>query len=683
MALIPDRFTHVYVIDFEYQAREGEQQIPVAMVAKGFKKARDIRIFFDKPQPCPFTSDPERTLFIGFNIPSEYKCFLALGWELPKHTVDLWVEYRNLTCGMWRGKQSVWELGTGLADVVKQYEGNPAEFWKSNKGMMQKYISYYGVNAPTGTVESVRDENGNEMFKDFDGEIRMLDRANPEHVQWYCTGRTQEEHAKMILDYCEEDVVATHFVAQHIMREPAFYFEQALHRGSYSRAVAHFEHNGLPINKERFEAIRADARKLQLHIVQEIERTHNYGVYVIEGRDDSKNKPHPVFKMDKFVELLERNGIALGKAWQTTPTGKPVLDDDYFADMCNAYPFLQPLRQCRKTLKALSLFDTVIGEDGFQRFTLFMFGSVTSRNNPRATEFMLSRPHWMRNLLTPRLSYALVTADITGAEDWLAAGYSGDPELMRIYSSGADSYVEFAGITGAVPVGTKRDKSNRELETIRAQHKTAKLAIQYGVQANTLAKYLGVPVWKAGHIINSHRQAYNVYWQWVDDQAAKARKRGYVATDYGWRQDVRRMNERSIMNFSQQAGCAELLRLACCFLVDDGWGFALSAPHHDAVYCHCPAHQAEGLASAIEAAFIEAGKMLMDSNQDPTFKDRFPLRIKAHTVYYPDHYIDEDGAEIWEIVCRFFGWEGYDKPVEMPPDSVLPELEVANVAYSS
>ncbi len=51
-----------------------------------------------------------------------------------------------------------------------------------------------------------------------------------------------------------------------------------------------------------------------------------------------KHKPHPVLKMDKFVELLERNGIALGKTWQTTPTEKPVLDDDYFGDMCNAYP---------------------------------------------------------------------------------------------------------------------------------------------------------------------------------------------------------------------------------------------------------------------------------------------------------------------------------------------------------
>jgi len=57
----------------------------------------------------------------------------------------------------------------------------------------------------------------------------------------------------------------------------------AVHEMDGDRAVAHFEHNGLPINQERFPAIRENARKLQLDIVREIERVHNYGVDVIEG----------------------------------------------------------------------------------------------------------------------------------------------------------------------------------------------------------------------------------------------------------------------------------------------------------------------------------------------------------------------------------------------------------------
>jgi len=247
---------------------------------------------------------------------------------------------------------------------------------------------------------------------------------------------------------------------------------------------------------------------------------------------------------------------------------------------------------------------------------------------------------------------ALVSCDITGAEDWLAAGYSGDPELMRIYSSGADSYTEFAAITGAVPVGTKRDKSKKELEAIRAQHKTAKLAIQYGVAANTLGKYLGVPAWKAGHIINSHKTGYGVYWQWTEDQKELAEKRGEVRTDYGWRQSIQRMKENGILNFPQQAGCAELLRLACNLLVDAGWGYAMAAPHHDALYMHVEAERAEECRQAVEQAFIESGHLLMGL-------PNFPLRVHADVVYYPEHYEDRDGAEIWNIVCEYFKWDKF------------------------
>jgi DNA polymerase I-like protein with 3'-5' exonuclease and polymerase domains len=272
---------------------------------------------------------------------------------------------------------------------------------------------------------------------------------------------------------------------------------------------------------------------------------------------------------------------------------------------------------------------------------------------------MLGRPHWMRNLITPKPGYAVISADITGAEDWLAAGYSGDPKLMEVYSSGADSYIEFAIVTGALPPGSKRDKSNREMERIRAQHKIAKLAVNYGVGENTLSKQLGVQPWKAGRILNAHREAYAIYWQWVDDEAVKAANRGYVITDYGWRQSTMNMNERAIMNFPQQSGCAEVLRYACNLLLDEGWGFAFSAPHHDALYLHCPIQSAEECAHMVEMAFLEAGKHVMASKTDPEFAEKFPLRIKAKITASPAHYVDADGADIWRIVCEYSKWDEF------------------------
>jgi hypothetical protein len=62
---------------------------------------------------------------------------------------------------------------------------------------------------------------------------------------------------------------------------------------------------------------------------------------------------------------------------------------------------------------------------------------------------------------------------VTGAEDRLATGFSGDPELMRIYSSGEVGYLEFAAVTDADPLGTRCDKTSRDLVNNKAMHKSA------------------------------------------------------------------------------------------------------------------------------------------------------------------------------------------------------------------
>ena len=673
MGLVSNRFNRIYIVDTEFVALPGEKQQPVSVCAlhyvrqgNSFKRAEDVRVFIRDGQQhdCPFPEiESEDTLFLGFNLAAEFKCFIALNWPMPKHCIDLMFEYKNMTCGVWRGKEELWSLGWGLGAAVRELGGNPADAWKMNKHEMQNYIRRFGTRAPRGFVAVERAKDGSLIYKDVDGKPQPFNLDDPYITEWITPIRSQEEHEKLVLDYNREDCVATHFVAQQIVKHsPTYDEEQALHRGRFAVSTAYFEDNGIPVDAERFNEIKRNAKKLQIHIAQEIEKQHGFGVYEIEGKEHLKNKPHAVWKMKNFVALLERNGITIGKkgaAWDATPTGDPKLEDDYFEQMCNAYPFLQPLRQTRKTIKTLGLFDTVLGHDGFNRYSLFPFGQRTSRNNPGASEFMLGRPHWMRNLITPKPGYAVISADITGAEDWLAAGYSGDPKLMEVYSSGADSYIEFAIVTGALPPGSKRDKSNREMERIRAQHKIAKLAVNYGVGENTLSKQLGVQPWKAGRILNAHREAYAVYWQWVDDEAVKAANRGYVITDYGWRQSTMNMNERAIMNFPQQSGCAEVLRYACNLLLDEGWGFAFSAPHHDALYLHCPIQSAEECAHMVEMAFLEAGKHVMASKTDPEFAEKFPLRIMAKITASPAHYVDADGADIWRIVCEYFKWDEF------------------------
>lgn len=673
MGLVSNRFNCILILDTEFVAPPGEKQQPVSVCASRYDRQdgrfnhSDVSVFIRDGQdhPCPFSEiENEDTLVIGFNLAAEFKTFIKLGWPMPAACIDLMYEYKNMTCGIWRAGQELWSLGYGLEAAVRELGGNPADWWRMDKHAMQSYIRRFGTQAPRGFVGVETDKKGLPVYIDVDGKAQPFNPNDPYIQEWITCRRTQEEHEALVLKYNMEDCRATHFVLKQIVEHsPAYNEIHALHRGRFAISTAYFENNGIPIDADRFNTVKANAKKLQVHIAQEIEKQHGYNVYVIEGKEHLKNKPHPVFKMVNFVALLESHNITVGKKgqaiWEATPTGDPRLDDEYLEAQCNAYPFLQPLRQTRKTIKTLGLFDTVLDADGFNRYSLFPFGQRTSRNNPGASEFMLGRPHWMRNLITPKPGYAVVSADITGAEDWLAAGYSGDPKLMEIYSSGKDSYIEFAAITGAVPPGTTRDKSNKDLEKIRAQHKIAKLAIQYGVQSKTLSKQLGVPEWQAGRILVAHRTAYARYWAWVEDQALVAENKRYVVTDFGWRQATQNMNERAILNFPQQSGCAEVLRYACNLLLDEGWGYTFSAPHHDALYLHCPIELAEECARVVEAAFLEAGKAVMASKTDPEFAENFPLRIKAKITRAPDHYVDPDGESIWKIVCERFGWDEF------------------------
>ena len=183
--------------------------------------------------------------------------------------------------------------------------------------------------------------------------------------------------------------------------------------------------------------------------------------------------------------------------------------------MAKLHPYLEDLRQARKSINDLGRFGSYLGKDGNNRAAMWSFGTVTGSNNPKAKAFLLTRPHWVRNLITPREGMAIVHGDIVGAETWLAAGFSGDPELMRIYRPARISTSSSASSRACCRPAPCATSPTPGRERIRAMHKTALLAINYGVKEKTLGTYLGVPVWKAGAIINAHKTAYGVYWEWA------------------------------------------------------------------------------------------------------------------------------------------------------------------------
>ena len=98
-------------------------------------------------------------------------------------------------------------------------------------------------------------------------------------------------------------------------------------------------------------------------------------------------------------------------------------------------------------------------------------------------------------------------------------------------------------------------------------------------------------------------------------------------------------NDRSLRNFPMQANGAEMLRLACCLATEAG--IEVCAPVHDAVLICAPLDRMDADVERMRACMAEASRIVLDG---------FQLATDAYVVRYPDRYMDERGAVMWQRV---------------------------------
>ena len=158
--------------------------------------------------------------------------------------------------------------------------------------------------------------------------------------------------------------------------------------------------------------------------------------------------------------------------------------------------------------------------------------------------------------------------------------------MQSAYLSG-DPYLTFAKQAHAVPDSATKASHGPQRELF----KTCVLAVQYGMEANSLALRIGQPPLVARDLLRAHRETYRAFWRWSDAFLDCAILTGSLQTVFGWHVRVgANSNPRSLRNFPMQANGAEMLRLACC-LATEGGGGEVCAPVHDAVLICAPLGQ--------------------------------------------------------------------------------------------
>jgi DNA polymerase-1 len=421
---------------------------------------------------------------------------------------------------------------------------------------------------------------------------------------------------RAILNYCESDVLALAKLLPAMQGD--IDWPSATLQGRYAVAVAQIEANGVPIDTDTLAALKSGWQGIQHSLIAAVDA--DFGVY--DGT---------TFKLERFERYLAAHRIA----WPRTPTGRLDTEDDTFKDMARMHPQLAPLRELRGALSQMRLSDLHVGDDGRNRCMLSMYRSKTGRNQPSNTKFIFGPSVWLRGLIQPPPGYGLAYVDWSQQEFGIAAALSGDAAMMAAYASG-DPYLAFAKQAGAVP----QHATKQSHKAVRDQFKACVLAVQYGMGAESLAYRINQPVARARELLDLHRRTYRRFWAWSDGVLHQALLGGRLWTTYGWQlftDDT--PNGRSLCNFPMQANGAEMLRLACIRLIDDG--VRICAPVHDAILIEAPLADLDTVVAHTQAVMRAASAAVLDG---------FMLESDAKIVRAPERYMDERGERMWNTV---------------------------------
>lgn len=431
-----------------------------------------------------------------------------------------------------------------------------------------------------------------------------------------------------ILDYCVSDVEALQVLLPKLF--PYLDLPRDLLRGRYTPTLAWIEHIGVPIDTATLDRLNTRWADIQQLLIDQVDQA--YGVY--QGT---------TFKQRQFGAYLRSQQIA----WPRLASGKLALAEDTFRSMAKAHPQLQSLYELRCALGQMKENALAVGDDGRNRTSLGLFRAKTGRNQPSNTKFIFGPAVWLRGLIKPDPGWGIAYVDWSQQEFGIAAALSKDAAMMAAYQSG-DPYLTFAKQAGAAPPeATKQTHS-----AVRDQFKQCVLAVQYGMGAKSLAYRIGQSEARATQLLELHRRTYRHFWHWSDGVLNQAAQSGTLWTVYGWRLHLGRSpKERTLRNFPMQANGAEMLRLACMSLIEDGT--RICAPIHDAILIEAPLDELDATVARTQQVMREASREILGG---------FCLSSDAKVVRWPDRYMDERGLAMWNAVMALLGSPPYVVP---------------------
>jgi DNA polymerase I len=424
-----------------------------------------------------------------------------------------------------------------------------------------------------------------------------------------------EAEKRALFEYCEQDARGAlallqsyiHDIRPGVRAFEPIWWERALFYGAFARDAAIVTHTGIPMDVPKLDLLRRHTDKARLRLT---ERLDTFGVY-----------RNGVLKNALVWEFARRQEII----WPATAEGRPVLENEELKALATQYPIVEGFRQLLKTVRALRRNEYAADRDGRSHVDLFPFATKTGRCAPKGKAFIYSAPAWMRGLVKPAKDTAIAYLDFESEEFAFAGFQSGDEMMVRCYLSG-DPYMAVGIAMGIAPVGATKQTH----PLLRDRCKTITLGVNYGMQARGLARRLGISEEEAGDLLAQHRRTFPRYWAWIEGIIAHAKAHKVVATPHGWSMYVpRRISDRTLINWPQQALGGDLLRLATMALLKDG--VQIDTLVHDALLIEGPKTQIRDIVESAKAVMVRASEAALG----------MPVRVDAQIFRHPKRFYDK------------------------------------------
>lgn len=230
----------------------------------------------------------------------------------------------------------------------------------------------------------------------------------------------------------------------------------------------------------------------------------------------------------------------------------------------------------------------------------------------------------IRSAFTAPEGSVLISADYSQIELVILAHLSGDENMCRAFTSGADVHKSTAALIFGVP-------PENVTADMRRTAKVINFGVIYGMSAFRLAGDLGISRTQAAQFINDYFSMYGSIQSFITDTIQKAEETGYVETIFGRRRPIVGINsrnrkekaaaERVAVNTPVQGSAADIVKKAMLdvsgALSETDSGAKLLLQVHDELILECPD----------DKAAIERTIALLKDKMENAVALRVPLRV--------------------------------------------------------